>query len=82
MEHKFSRTNFNATKNYYNLLQIAEIISQLTFKLKKIQQFVKQQGLTISGLVKTFSGYFCSLDLSNDTEIIKQLLNIKIQLRY
>jgi hypothetical protein len=82
MEHKFSRTNFNATKNYYNLLQIAEIISQLTFKLKKIQQFVKQQGLTISGLVKTISGYFCSMELSNDDEIIKQFLNIKIQLRY
>ncbi|MDK2842649.1 MAG: hypothetical protein PWQ17_2155 [Anaerophaga sp.] len=32
LQHKFSRTNFNATQNYYRLMQIADIINHFAYK--------------------------------------------------
>jgi hypothetical protein len=41
LEHKFSRTNFNAKKNYYQCLQIAHIINQLVIMSEPINNLLK-----------------------------------------
>jgi len=73
VSHKFSRTSFNATKNYYQLLQIADIISQLTYKLQEIQQFMIKFGLTTKSLIIKILSYINMPDLLDD-ETIKDLL--------
>lgn len=47
LSYKFSRTNFQATKNYYSLLQIADIINQLTYKESLMTNFIKKYELLI-----------------------------------
>lgn len=37
LEHKYSRTDFNATKNYYQCMQIAHLIEQLTLLSRDIK---------------------------------------------
>jgi hypothetical protein len=56
-EHKFSRTNFNAVKNYYQLLQIADIINQLTYKSVRLVDFMKTTGLTVKALIIEILSY-------------------------
>ena len=48
LQHKFSRKNLQAKKNYYELLQIGHLINQLVEKLKRIkdQQFESKQTLS------------------------------------
>ncbi len=41
LKHKYSRTSFVATQNYYQCLQIAHIINQLSYKSVKIQAEIK-----------------------------------------
>ena len=81
VEHKFSRKNFNATKNYYQLLQIAHIINQLTYKLKKIKSYIKEYGFTIQSLTDKIFSMLCETELA-DIELITSLLDKKQQLRY
>jgi len=40
LQHKFSRTSFNASQNYYQCLQIAHIINQLAHKTSKIKEMI------------------------------------------
>ncbi len=81
LSHKFSRTSFNATKNYYQLLQIADIISQLSFKLQKIQELIKYSGFTIKSLIHKMISYLIIPDLLM-IETANELLSKKQQLRY
>ena len=81
VEHKFSRNNFNATKNYYQLLQIAHIINQLTYKLKEIKNYIKEYGFTIQSLTDKIFSMLCETKLV-DIELITTLLDKKQQLRY
>ncbi len=81
MEHKFSRTNFNASKNYYQLLQMAHIINQLTYKLKKIRNYIKEYGFTIQSVMNKIFSNLCEVELF-DIELINSLLKKKQQLRY
>lgn len=39
-------------KNYYELLQIAHMINQLTEKLIKVKQAIKQSGRTLKSIVE------------------------------
>ena len=81
LEHKFSRKNFNATKNYYQLLQMATIINQFVYKLKKIQNYLKTYGLTQKSLIlKIFM--FLNVMIFDDIELINSILQSKEQLRY
>ena len=80
-EHKFSRTNFNATKNYYQLMQIADIINQLTYKIIHIQGFIKNFGLTINALIKEILSYLKAMEF-DDFKLIEDILAKNIQLRY
>jgi hypothetical protein len=47
LQHKYSQNNLFAMQNYYQLLQIAHLIVQLTEKLKKIKKAIVQSGRTI-----------------------------------
>jgi len=79
--HKFSRTNFNATKNYYQLMQIADIINQLTYKIIHIQGFIKNFGLTINALIKNILSYLKAMEF-DDFKLIEDILAKNVQLRY
>ena len=81
LSHKFSRTSFNAAKNYYQLLQIADIISQLSFKLQKTQELIKNLGFTIKSLIHKIISYLIMPDLLM-VETANELLSKKQQLRY
>ena len=41
LKHKYSRTSFNASQNYYQCLQIAHMINQLAYKANKIKEMIK-----------------------------------------
>ncbi len=81
LQHKFSRTSFNASKNYYQLLQIADIINQLVFKLKKIKKFIKKYGLTTKSVLELILSYL-KAGLLQDCELIKKIQFSTEQLRY
>jgi hypothetical protein len=52
LQHKYSRKHLGAMKNYYELLQIAHMINQLTEKLIKVKQAIKQSGRTLKSIVE------------------------------
>jgi len=79
--HKFSRTNFNASKNYYQLLQIADIINQLVYKLKTIKDFVTRYDLSIKSVLELILSYL-KADSLQDTQLIEQMQYSTEQLRY
>jgi hypothetical protein len=81
LQHKFSRTNFTATKNYYQLLQIADIINQLVYKQKAIKSFIKKYGLSIKFILQLILSYLIS-NILIDTQLIKNIHSSKEQLRY
>lgn len=81
LQHKFSRTSFNASKNYYQLLQIADIINQLVYKQKAIQTFIKKYGLSIKSILKLIISYLIS-NILTDTLLIKEFHSSTEQLRY
>jgi len=78
--HKFSRTNYNAVKNYYQLMQIADIINQLTYKIVHIQGFIKNLGLTINALIKNILSYLKAMEF-DDFKLIEDILSKNVQLR-
>jgi len=68
-------------KNYYNLLQIAHLINQLTEKLIKVKQAIKQAGkIPMITIVENMIADM-KKDLIKKTEIL-QLLHQNKQLRY
>jgi hypothetical protein len=81
LQHKFSRTNFNAAKNYYQLMQIADIINQFTYKQKEIQQYLKDHGFTIRSIIADILGYLKSM-IFPDKLLIEKILTENIQTRY
>lgn len=81
LQHKFSRTNFNATKNYYQLLQIADMINQLTYKQKQIQQYLKYYGFTIKSMIADILSYLKAMAFS-DKQLINKILTENTQTRY
>ena len=81
MSHKFSRSNFNATKNYYSLLQIADIINQLTYKGNLIRSFANKYDLTVKSILDMIFSYIGSF-LFDDIALLEEFKNTKVQLRY
>ena len=81
MNHKFSRTNFQETKNYYSLLQIADIINQLTYKESFMTNFIDKYDLTLKSVINKIVSYFEGY-LFEDVELIQEIKDKKIQLRY
>ncbi len=81
MNHKFSRTNFQATKNYYSLLQIADIINQFTYKESFMTNFIDRYDLTLKSVINKIVSYFEGY-LFEDVELIQEIKDKKVQLRY
>ena len=81
LKHKFSRKNFNATKNYYQLLQIADIINQFTYKLKLVKEFINTYNMTLKALLLEIFSLLKTI-LFDDKLLINSVLSKKIQLRY
>lgn len=79
--HKFSRTSFNATKNYYQLMQIAGTINQLTYKAVRVQRFIKGFGLTINSLIEKTLSYLKAMEF-DDLQLIEDIFTRNVQLRY
>jgi len=52
LQHKYSRKHLGAMKNYYELLQIAHMINQLTEKLITVKKAIKQSGRTLKSIVE------------------------------
>jgi len=68
-------------KNYYSLLQIAHLINQLTEKLIKVKQAIKQAGeIPMITIVENMIADM-KKELIKKTEILK-LLHQNKQLRY
>jgi len=82
LTHKYSRTSFNATKNYYQLLQIAEMINQFAFKQRKVTDWLKEYGLTVDSLFDSIKSKFNEANFT-DEEINNEKQRLKrVQLRY
>lgn len=79
--HKFSRTNANATKNYYLLLQIADIINQLVYKSKFMAARNEEQGSSKKSLLEIIFSHLVAY-IFDDLELINSILSTKVQLRY
>lgn len=80
LQHKYSRKHLGAMKNYYELLQIAHMINQLTEKLIKVKQAIKQSGRTLKSIVEDMVAEM-KKHIIPITEILV-LLNQNKQLRY
>lgn len=80
LQHKYSRKHLGAMKNYYELLQIAHMINQLTEKLIKVKKAIKQSGRTLKSIVEDMVAEM-KKHIIPITEILL-LLNQNKQLRY
>ena len=78
LQHKYSRTSFNASQNYYQCLQIAHIINQLAYKTTKIKEMI-----TGNDTLKSFMECALALIIWQELEHSKwQEVNINCQFRY
>lgn len=81
LSHKFSRTNFNAAKNYYELLQIADIINQLAYKTRKAREFMTNIDAGENAFTELLLNLLKFVELT-DTRQIKEIIIKTKQLRY
>lgn len=80
LQHKYSRTSFVASQNYYQCLQIAHMINQLTYKTQKIKEMIKQ-----NDTLKSFIGIAISTIISDDFSkeiLFDEITQRNCQLRY
>jgi hypothetical protein len=78
LKHKYSEVSLNATKNYYQALQIAHMINQLVVLGQKLKSYLKKK-ITIKHLwteLLAFLKYG-----SVDGDYLKLLLETRIQIR-
>ena len=78
LKHKYSRKSFIATQNYYQCLQIAHIINQLSHKSKVIKELIKGHDTIISFEEAALS----LLIVANFEANLHEFLNLKCQMRY
>jgi hypothetical protein len=80
LEHKFSRKELWAKKNYYELLQIAHLINQLVEKLQHIQNHLDESKITLNALWEDILACFRNQTIGNQE--LEQVLEEYKQLRY
>ena len=78
LKHKYSRKSFIATQNYYQCLQIAHIINQLSHKSKIIKELIKGHDTIISFIETAVS----LLIAGSFEENLHEFLHLKCQMRY
>jgi hypothetical protein len=77
--HKFSRKSFTAYKNYYQCLQIAHAITQLTEHSNTVTALIKGKAkLTIHHLWENFIGYLKMVELPNDVLELESRFQIRL----
>lgn len=74
--HKYSRKSFNATKNYYQCLQIAHMINQLAYKTERVMKILESHDT-----LKSFQEGTISLMVANILENFGPI-NYNCQMRY
>ncbi|MCK5537565.1 MAG: transposase [Bacteroidales bacterium] len=81
LKHKYSRTSFTATQNYYQCLQIAHLLNQLAYKSK-----ITSELITGNDTLKSHEEMAASIlmvdDLTENMVLIKEFLGEKNQFRY
>jgi len=80
LEHKFSRKELGAKKNYYELLQIAHLINQLVQKLQCFKDRLQQSKVTLTALWEDIMA--CFRNQTIDNQELNQVLEEYKQLRY
>lgn len=80
LKHKYSRTSFIATQNYYQCLQIAHMINQLANKAKVIDELIKGND-TLKSNEEAAVAVLMVVNFENE-KIVEEILNTKIQFRY
>jgi hypothetical protein len=80
LEHKYSRKCMVAMQNYYQLLQIAHLINQLTEKLQKVKQAIAQAGATLKSIIEDTVAAL-KKEVIEEVEIEEMMQRTK-QLRY
>ncbi len=79
LEHKYSRVDFNATKNYYQCMQIAHLIEQLALLRKVVKSLLGNK----TSIMKLSERIRNILALTNiDVKVIDKLMEKKIQIRF
>ncbi|MBR9683618.1 hypothetical protein GOV03_03690 [Candidatus Woesearchaeota archaeon] len=78
LKHKYSEVSLNATKNYYQALQIAHMINQLVVLGQKLKSYFKKK-ITIKHLWTELLAFLKYGFV--DGEYLKQLLETRIQIR-
>jgi hypothetical protein len=79
LKHKFSRTSLIAAKNYYQCIQIAHLINQLSILSITFQQLLSSK-ITIKHLWKCMIGFLICGTI--DRSQIKMIAKIRIQIRF
>jgi len=79
LEHKYSRVDFNATKNYYQCMQIAHLIEQLALLGKVIESLLDGK-TSILKLSERIRNMLALIDI--DFNAIEKLMERKIQIRF
>jgi len=79
LQHRFSRISFTALKNYYQCLQIAHILDQLTLLEKKIKKLANGK----ISITKLFERLRNMLVISKiDHHQVEKSLSVKVQIRF
>lgn len=78
LSHKYSRTHLGAMKNYYQLMQIAHMINQLTLKIRKVEKAITDAGISILKLGSSMVAemeyqHICPQTLTESLKMQKQL---------
>ena len=81
LKHKYSRTSFIATQNYYQCLQIAHLINQLAYKAKNVSELIKGND-TLKSHQEMATAILMVGDLTENTALIEETLGEKNQFRY
>ncbi len=79
LQHKYSRTSFNASQNYYQCLQIAHMINQLAHKANRIQEMIKDND-TLKSFMECAIALIMWVELDNN--ILDGIIQARCQFRY
>lgn len=79
LEHKYSRTDFNATKNYYQCMQIAHLFEQLTLLAKETQKLLPGK-TSVAKICERIRNILALVNI--DHKPIMALLAKRVQIRF
>ncbi len=80
LKHKYSRTNQNASKNYYQCLQIGHLINQLVELSSDFKALFTNRKMTVCHLWKNVIGFMTYADV--DSEELSVIEQTKMQIRF